>query len=53
MERFDFRGDDAPLAPVPGRGAAMDIERILSWLLILVPAVILAMAAVMIIKRKR
>ena len=31
----------------------MDIERILSWLLILVPAVILVMAAVMIIKRKR
>lgn len=31
----------------------MDIERILSWLLILVPAVILGMAAVMIIKRKR
>jgi hypothetical protein len=42
-----------PVAPVPGRGAAMDIERILSWLLILVPAVILAMAAVMIFKRKR
>ncbi|GLS02819.1 hypothetical protein GCM10007859_28560 [Brevundimonas denitrificans] len=50
---FDFRSDDAPLAAVPGRGAAMDIERILSWLLILVPAVILAMAAVMILKRKR
>lgn len=31
----------------------MDIERILSWLLILVPAVILGMAAVMIFKRKR
>lgn len=31
----------------------MDIERILSWLLILVPAVILVMAAVMIVKRKR
>ena len=31
----------------------MDIERILSWLLILVPAVILVMAALMIIKRKR
>jgi hypothetical protein len=31
----------------------MTIERILSWLLILVPAVILVMAAVMIIKRKR
>ncbi len=31
----------------------MDIERILSSLLILVPAVILAMAAMMIIKRKR
>ena len=31
----------------------MDIERILAWLLILVPAVILTMAAVMIIKRKR
>jgi hypothetical protein len=31
----------------------MDIERILSWLLILVPAVILGMAAVMIIRRKR
>lgn len=31
----------------------MDIEHILSWLLILVPVVILAMAAVMIIKRKR
>ncbi len=31
----------------------MAIERILSLLLILVPAVILAMAAVMIIKRKR
>jgi len=31
----------------------MDIERILSWLLILVPAVILVMATVMIINRKR
>ena len=31
----------------------MDIERILSWLLILVPAIILTMAAVMILKRKR
>lgn len=31
----------------------MTIERILSWLLILVPAVILVMAALMIIKRKR
>lgn len=31
----------------------MAIEQILSWLLILVPAVILTMAAVMIIKRKR
>ncbi len=31
----------------------MDVERILSGLLILTPAVILAMAAVMIIKRKR
>lgn len=31
----------------------MDIERILSGLLILVPAVILAMAVVMIVKRKR
>lgn len=31
----------------------MAIERILSWLLILVPAVILVMAALMIIKRKR
>ncbi len=31
----------------------MAIERILSWLLILVPAVILVMAAVMIIQRKR
>ena len=31
----------------------MDIERILSGLLILVPAVILAMAATMIIMRKR
>lgn len=31
----------------------MAIERILSWLLILVPAVILAMAALMIIRRKR
>lgn len=31
----------------------MDIERILSWALILVPAVILVMATVMIINRKR
>jgi hypothetical protein len=31
----------------------MDIERILSWLLILVPAVTLVMATVMIIQRKR
>jgi len=31
----------------------MDIERILSWLLILVPVVILTMAAVMIFKRRR
>ncbi len=31
----------------------MDVTRILSWLLILVPAVILVMAMVMIIKRKR
>jgi hypothetical protein len=31
----------------------MDIERILSWLLILVPAVILVMATVMILQRKR
>lgn len=31
----------------------MNIERILSWALILVPSVILAMAAVMIIRRKR
>jgi len=31
----------------------MAIERILSWLLILVPAVILAMAGVMIFKGKR
>ncbi|MEY3842196.1 MAG: hypothetical protein RLZZ542_1306 [Pseudomonadota bacterium] len=31
----------------------MAIERILSWLLILVPAVILVMATVMIIQRKR
>lgn len=31
----------------------MDIERILSWALILVPVVILTMAAVMIIKRKQ
>jgi|JI10StandDraft_1071094.scaffolds.fasta_scaffold2333028_2 hypothetical protein len=31
----------------------MDIERILSWALILVPVIILAMAAMMIIKRKR
>ena len=31
----------------------MDIERILSWALILVPAIILVMAAVMIINRKR
>jgi hypothetical protein len=31
----------------------MGIERILSGLLILVPAVILAMAAMMIMKRKR
>ena len=31
----------------------MAIERILSWLLILVPAVLLVMAAVMIIQRKR
>jgi len=31
----------------------MDIERILPGLLILAPAVILAMAAMMIIKRKR
>ncbi len=31
----------------------MDIERILSGLLILVPAVILGMAAVMIFNRKR
>ena len=41
------------MPPVPGRGAAMDIERILSWLLILVPVVILTMAAVMIFKRRR
>jgi len=31
----------------------MAIERILSWLLILVPAVILVMATVMILQRKR
>jgi len=31
----------------------MAIEQILPWLMILVPAVILTMAAVMIIKRKR
>lgn len=31
----------------------MDIERILSWALVLVPAVILVMATVMIINRKR
>ncbi len=31
----------------------MDIVRILSWAMILVPVVILAMAAVMIIQRKR
>jgi hypothetical protein len=31
----------------------MDVERILSGLLILTPAVILAMAAMMIIRRKR
>ena len=31
----------------------MTIEQIMSWLPILVPAVILTMAAVMIIKRKR
>jgi hypothetical protein len=31
----------------------MDFERILSWLLILVPVVILAMAAAMILGRKR
>lgn len=31
----------------------MDLERILAGLLILVPAVILTMAAVMILKRKR
>lgn len=31
----------------------MAIERILSWLLILVPAAILVMATVMIINRKR
>lgn len=31
----------------------MDIERILSWALILVPVVVLTMAAVMIFKRKR
>lgn len=31
----------------------MDLERILSGLLFLVPAVILTMAAVMIVKRKR
>ncbi len=31
----------------------MEVTRILSWLLILVPAVILTMAAVMIIRRKR
>lgn len=31
----------------------MDVERILSGLLILTPAVILAMAATMIIRRKR
>ncbi len=31
----------------------MAIEQILSWLLILVPVVILTMAAVMIIRRKR
>lgn len=31
----------------------MAVEQILSWLLILVPVVILTMAAVMIIRRKR
>jgi len=31
----------------------MAIEQILTWLLILVPVVILTMAAVMIIRRKR
>lgn len=31
----------------------MDLVRILSWLLVLVPVVILAMAVVMIVKRKR
>jgi len=31
----------------------MEVERILSWPLLLVPTVILTMAAVMIIKRKR
>ena len=31
----------------------MDTERILSWLMILVPAVVLAMATVMIFTRKR
>lgn len=31
----------------------MDLERIMAGLLILVPAVILTMAAVMILKRKR
>lgn len=31
----------------------MDIERLLSGLLLLVPAVILGMAAVMILRRKR
>lgn len=31
----------------------MDFQRILSWLLVLVPVVILGMAAVMIFTRKR
>jgi hypothetical protein len=31
----------------------MDLVRILSWLLVLVPVVILSMAVVMIVKRKR
>ena len=31
----------------------MDVTQILSWMLIAVPVVVLAMAAVMIVKRKR
>jgi hypothetical protein len=46
-------GPDQRRVRLSSEGRGMDVERILSWLPILTPVVILGMAAAMIFSRKR